>query len=139
MAKKPEPKPRGKRGHYKAGEEKQKAIILSLSEGSTVVSACAAANTPRSMFYEWYKNDATFKDLVDKACKSRVHHVVDSLFKKAIEGNLTAIIFFLCNRDPENWKNVNKVEAELHGQGPIHFVLYDPDKHTKPGEPGKAA
>ena len=127
-----------KRGSYRGGEDKKKAIILSLQNGGTVVAACAAAGTSRGMFYEWYKSDDAFKDKVDKARKSRIHHVEDALFKKAVEGNMTAIIFFLCNRAPEDWKNVNNVEAELHGQGPIHFVVYDP-KHDKPGEPGKAA
>lgn len=132
-------KPDEKRGTYRNGEAKKKAIIQSLQDGSTVVSACQAAGLGRSAFYDWYKTDVAFKDQVDKAQKSRIHHVEDSLYKKAIEGNMTAIIFFLCNRSPEDWKNVNKVEAELHGQGPIHFVLYDPAQHAKPGEPGKPA
>lgn len=114
-------------------------IIESLKDGATVSAACTGANINRNTFYKWYEEDTEFAKQVDAAQKSRVHHVEDSLFKKAMQGNLTAIIFFLCNRSPEKWKNVQKVEASLNGQGPLHFVLYDPDKHAKPSEPGKPA
>lgn len=108
------------------------AIILSLKDGSTVAAACAGAKINRDTFYTWYKKDPDFAKQVDEAQESRVQHVEDALYKNAITGSLTAQIFFLCNRAPEKWKNVQKVEASLHGQGPIHFVLYDPDKHAKP-------
>lgn len=108
------------------------AIIVSLKNGATVAAACQGANIVRSTFYQWYKQDPAFGKKVDEAQESRVQHVEDALYKNAITGSLTAQIFFLCNRAPEKWKNVQKVEASLHGQGPIHFVLYDPDKHAKP-------
>lgn len=116
----------------KPGKNVKPTIILSLNNGATVSSACDGAKISRSTFYQWYKTDPAFAKKVDQAQESRVQHVEDALYKNAITGSLTAQIFFLCNRAPEKWKNVQKVEASLHGQGPLNFVLYDPDKHAKP-------
>ncbi len=35
-----------------------------------------------------------------------------SLYNQALKGNITAIIFWLCNRQPDKWKNVNKVDIQ---------------------------
>lgn len=126
-------------GKVRGKKDVKPVIIESLENGATVSAACAGADINRNTFYKWYEQDPEFAKQVDAAQKSRVHHVEDSLYKKAMAGNLTAIIFYLCNRAPDKWKNVQKVEASLNGQGPLHFVLYDPDKHAQPSEPGKAA
>lgn len=136
---KPGNKKGAKIGPYRNGEAKKEAILLSLKDGSTVSAACHACGISRNTFYSWLKEDSAFATKVDEAQKSRIQHVEDSLYKKAIEGNMTAIIFFLCNREPERWKNVNKVEAELHGQGPIKFVLYDPNERADTSKPGITA
>ncbi len=126
-------------GKVRGKKDVKPVIIESLKDGATVSAACGGAGINRNTFYKWYEQDPEFAKEVDAAQKSRVHHVEDSLYKKAMAGNLTAIIFYLCNRAPEKWKNVQKVEASLHGQGPLHFVLYDPDKHAQHSEPGKPA
>lgn len=109
-------------------------IISSLMDGTTVSGACAGAKISRETFYAWYREDPDFAKKVDEAKESRVQHVEDALYKNAIGGGLTAEIFFLCNRAPGRWKNVQKVEAELNAPVPIQFVSYDPAKHGNPGK-----
>jgi hypothetical protein len=36
--------------------------------------------------------------------------VTKALYDAALNGNITACIFFLVNRYPDDWKNVNKIE-----------------------------
>jgi len=36
--------------------------------------------------------------------------ITKALYNAALNGNITACIFFLTNRYPDDWKNVNKIE-----------------------------
>ena len=108
-------------------------LIVSLENGSTVAATCVGAGISRDTFYRWCKEDPKFGEKVEAAQESRVQHVEDALYKNAINGVLTAQIFFLCNRAPDKWKNVQKVEASFNGPVPINFVPYDPAKHAQPG------
>ena len=100
---------------------KKKAIIESLKEGSSIFSACKGAEISRKQFYVWLKKDKKFAEEIEDAKKSRIHIVEDALYKKAIEGNLGAIIFLLCNRDSNNWKNPQRIEGTLK-------AVFDPTK-----------
>ncbi len=91
----------------------KEAIIASLLNGATVKAACKAAKTNRDTYYAWLKDDKEFADAALKAKDSRIEIVEDALFNRASRGNVTAQIFFLCNRAPERWKNVQKIEASL--------------------------
>ena len=55
------------------------------------------------------KRDPEFAALVE-AAEMPVHEAVESaLLKSAMSGNVTAQIFYLCNRQPERWTHVNQV------------------------------
>ena len=88
---------------------KKSAIVESLKNGVSLVSAIAAADAKHSTVYDWLDDDKEFCSAVHAAKNSRVNIVEDALYKKAIEGNVVAQIFYLCNRMPEKWKNVQKV------------------------------
>lgn len=97
--------------------DKVKSVVLeSLSSGSTVDAACRAAGISRSVFYDWRKKDAEFAEAVERAQMVAVSVVEDALFLKATRGekdgrgNVVAMIFWLCNRAPDRWKNVQRVE-----------------------------
>lgn len=91
----------------------KKSIIENLSQGNSVEGTCKKVKINKTTFYEWVKKDKQFAEDVEKARLSQVVVVEDALFKKAKAGNVTAIIFFLCNRSPEKWKNVQRVETEF--------------------------
>jgi hypothetical protein len=44
--------------------------------------------------------------------------VTKALYDAALKGNTIACIFWLCNRAPEEWRNVNKIDANLTGDFP---------------------
>ena len=42
-----------------------------------------------------------------------------SLYRSACEGNVTACIFWLCNRRPDRWRHVQRIEHTGGGDGQI--------------------
>ena len=57
------------------------------------------------------KRDPEFAALVE-AAEMPVHEAVESaLLKSAMSGNVTAQIFYLCNRAKERWTHVNQVQV----------------------------
>ena len=86
---------------------------------SQLVVDCKRSLTELVRGYEWDETtteSVTAKDGKTKIIKTKVVH------KKAAP-NATAIIFALCNRDPENWKNrvtqdvSGKLDVENKGSG----------------------
>ncbi len=62
------------------------------------------------------KTDLEFAALVE-AAEMPVHEAVESaLLKSAISGNVTAQIFYLCNRQPDRWTHVNQVHVDNRTQ-----------------------
>jgi hypothetical protein len=60
--------------------------------------------------WRWLQDDDEFADAVADAIESRIAHVEDALYREAIGGNITAIIFFLCNRKAAGWKHVQHIQ-----------------------------
>jgi hypothetical protein len=58
--------------------------------------------------------------------------ITKALYNAALNGNITACIFFLVNRYPDDWKNINKVEhsGEMKFE-PIRFVLKEPKNDSQ--------
>ena len=55
------------------------------------------------------------------------------LYKKAMEGNMTAIIFWLCNRQSDRWKNLNKVDVSGTIQIPEPVIIKPVEYKDKKG------
>ena len=96
----------------------KKAVLESLEHGASRTAACAAAGCSRDWFYSLLKTDEDFKAAVVKAEECAVHKVEGALFDAATHinnagnFNLGAQMAFLCNRAPDRWKHVNRVQLE---------------------------
>lgn len=107
----------------------KEVLIGSLKNGCTVFKACKGADICRDTFYRWYNTDDKFKEAVDIAKQSRISMVEDALFENAFEhNNTTAQIFFLCNRDPDRWQHLYKIQAS--GNLGINTNMSDEDRKT---------
>lgn len=67
----------------------------------------------RSTLWEWRKKEPNIsnslrinKDIADR-------QVENVLFKTALEGNTTAIIFWLKNRKPKEWRDQSNIEQSI--------------------------
>ena len=52
-----------------------------------------------------------------------IANVENALYKKALEGNVAAMKFYLCNRDKKNWQDCSKRSTDEQDQEPIIFNL----------------
>ena len=90
---------------------KRIAAILS-ANGANVSAACSEVGISRTTWYKYKDKWPEFEALYGEACKKSVDNVESSLYRQAIEGNITACIFYLTNRDPERWKHRNSLDIE---------------------------
>jgi hypothetical protein len=58
------------------------------------------------------KQYSELSEAIKKGKLAGVADVTNALYEKAMSGNVTAMIFFLKNRDPENWKDKHEVKSD---------------------------
>ena len=90
-----------------------KSLFLSVfkSKACNVTQACEAAKITRTTFYDWKKADPAFTQACDDIEYSLIDFAESNLLKNIQAGKEGAVIFFLCNRAPDRWRNVQRVEG----------------------------
>jgi len=63
----------------------------------------------RQTIYNWKKNPKFF-DILKKGKAQADGRVKQSLYQRALEGDVTAQIFWLKNRDPKNWGDKRQLD-----------------------------
>jgi transposase-like protein len=66
-----------------------------------------------STLYEWKKKYSEISDALKKTKEVVDREVENALYKKALSGDTTALIFWLKNRRPNDWRD--KRETQLSG------------------------
>lgn len=88
-------------------DTKKKKKILWLETykkfGANISETCKVCKVGRSTFYEWLDKDYKFSQLVEDAKFENVEMIESALKKIALEGNVTAQIFYLKNNYPERY------------------------------------
>ena len=95
----------------KFDEDKKRLFIELLAQGNTIGSICEGMDISTATFSKAKAQDQRFAHLVEMAKRIRVSLVEDSLYLNALSGNTTAQIFYLCNRSPNDWKNIQRVDV----------------------------
>lgn len=103
---------RKKRGGLRAEtmRVKRKALIENLANGATITQACKYVSINRNTYYRWFEGDTKFREAIETAKLVRIKMVEDALYVSALKGNVTAQMFFLANRRPEEWRDIRKME-----------------------------
>jgi hypothetical protein len=83
-----------------------------LRNGMRRYQAIKEVGISRWTLREHIEHDLVFARACDEAELDSIEIIEDALFRKAKSGNVTAMIFLLCNRDPDRWKNVNKIQLD---------------------------
>lgn len=104
---------------------KKKQVIRALeSNGGNISATCHIEKISRQTFYNWYDEDEiitddnlTFKEAVFNITEMSIDNVESSLYRKAIEGETTAIIFFLKTKGKKRGY-VERAEIELQNYEP---------------------
>ena len=119
--------------HSEVAEAMEKALkkrlLKQMEEGTcSIISACQKIERAPVTIWKWRQADQKFDEACEEAKrfsrKVRLQLVVDRLFSRAaIDGDMRAIEFFLCNEDPENWAIMRKMQLTGSGDGPIQHKL----------------
>lgn len=104
---------------YKFTKEVKDDFIGLLRAGNSRKAALDTVGVSRYTLRNHMKADPEFAERVLDAESDAVEIVEDCLFEKCLRGNATAIFFYLCNRKPERWRSVNKLQVEAVPQRAI--------------------
>jgi hypothetical protein len=106
----------------------KKQLLERLTKNFTIASACNAVGIDRKTFYRWIEEDPDFKAKAYEniqECKKDVTDMANTRLVKQIEnGNLTAVMYWLNNKDPEiSDKTIYISEEEIKQ---LSTLLYNP-------------
>lgn len=107
----------------------KKQILEKLTKNFTISSVCHAVGIDRKTFYRWIEEDSNFKQQAYEniqECKKDVTDLATTrLIQQIDSGNLTAVMFWLNNKDPEiNDKSMYMSETEIKE---LSSLLYNPE------------
>ena len=113
------------KGVYKEWLEKDNLLLLQgwARDGLTDEQIAHNMGINVATLYRWKNEHSEIRDVLKKTKEVVDREVENALFKKAIEGDTTAMIFWLKNRRPNDWRD--KRETALSGA-----VQTVPDKLT---------
>lgn len=86
-----------------------------IGQGLTLACIAAKMGITRTTLFEWRKKSVVISDSFKKGESQAVDNVENALYSAAINGNITAQIFYLKNRRPDAWKD--KRDTEISGSG----------------------
>lgn len=69
----------------------------------------------KDTFYKYKKNHTDFSDSLKKGKEVIDYQVENALLKNALDGNVTAQIYWLNNRKPRNWRNKQDIDVSNNG------------------------
>ena len=112
---------------YKFDSDKRKLWLDSYRKTGSVTGTCAATKVSRHIVYYYLQRDNKFRE--DKACiDNQIDDAVEAKLHKLCDKNTIACIFWLCNRRPNVWKNVQQVDHK--GDLGIKLVIEDAKEST---------
>ena len=108
-------------GHYEwESPEKLEQLRQWASQGLTKAELAHNMGISRDTFVNWRKLSPVISDAIKKGEEDSIDLVENALFSAACSGNITAQIFFLKNKRPQDWKD--KRENEISGgSGKVSF------------------
>ncbi len=81
-------------------------------DGLTDEDIAANMGISRSTLNDWKNKHSDISDALKKGKEVVDRQVENALLKEALDGNITAIIYWLNNRKPDKWRNKRTVEVE---------------------------
>ena len=93
------------------------------AKACNISQACKASGIGRTTFYGWKKDFPVFAEQCDEIEKSLIDYTESKLLKNIKDGKETSIFFFLCNRAPERWKHIQRIEHTGFPEAPENYII----------------
>ena len=96
---------------------KDKLILVEgwARDGLTDIQIAEKLRISKDTFYEYKKKYSDFSDSLKKGKEIVDYEVENALLKNALNGNVTAQIYWLNNRKPKQWRNKQDVDISNNG------------------------
>jgi len=112
-------------------DEVLKEVEKMAGQGLTVKQIAACLGVSPSTFYLHQTENSEFSDTIKKGQAVGIQKVTNALFQNAtVEKDNVAIIYYLNNRDRENWSNKHEVTATVETNHVIDLTRI-PDEQLK--------
>lgn len=101
--------------------------------GATNDELAAFFGVALSTLNKWKKEIPEFSDAIREGKEVSDLRVTESLYQKALNGDTTAMIFWLKNRQSKRWRDKINQEVSAPGGGPISVierVIVEKDTNT---------
>lgn len=108
---------------YKDWEVDEKIITLEgwARNGLTNEQIASNMSIGITTLWEWRKKSAKIANALKTGKDEADLQVENALYKEALKGNTTAIIFWLKNRKPSEWRD--KVQQEITTESAVKLVI----------------
>lgn len=90
-----------------------KKVFELAADGLTTSQIAASLGVCRQTFYTHMKSDDELRKAYEEGTQAGIGEAVHILKEMARERNLGALIFWLKNRDPENWKDDHSINTKI--------------------------
>ena len=118
--------------------EKLEELKQIAGRGVTLSTIAKTLGIDRSTLFDWRKRFPSIDSALKSGADMADDAVEDALHKAAVEGNITAQIFWLKNRRSTRWRD--KRDTELSGSGKVSFewdgAKENPSNNIKEENPG---
>lgn len=108
---------------YTDWETEEKILLLQgwARNGLTNEQIASNMDIVVSTLWEWRKKSSKISNALKIGKEEADLQVENALHKAALEGNTTAMIFWLKNRKPENWRD--KIQQEITTESAVKLVI----------------
>lgn len=113
---------------YKFTSEKRSMYVKLLRKGLRRCAAARKVGLSRWTLRQYINADPEFATEVAEAEMEAHELVEDALFQKAVNGNVTAQIFYLTNRCPERWQDRRRATTEIRIEKPLNEITDEIDR-----------
>lgn len=111
--------------------KRKEAVLEALRKHNGIIKyAEEATGVPRRTIYNWIEDDAEFAKAVEECADIALDFVEDKLYKRIMEGDTTATIFYLKTKGKRRGY-VEKQEIEHSAKDGLTIVVKDPEQKEK--------
>ena len=88
--------------------------------GATAEEIANYLNIPWGSFKRWIYVEPELREALKRGRDGADERVIDSLYRKALTGDVGACCFWLKNRRPSEWRDVQNINADVG-----HYIISD--------------
>ena len=88
--------------------------------GATAEEIANYLDIPWGSFKRWIYAEPELREALKRGREASDERVVESLYQQALAGNVGAIYFWLKNRRPSEWRDVQNIQADVG-----HYIISD--------------